>query len=102
MTTEASTDTKLTDTKLTEIIAEQEEIFVRRQPTSARLAEQARQHLTGGVTSSWQITVPQPVWLSHGRGSKVTDVDGNCPVRQHDHAISFSQGPCRRPPRSLD
>src|SRR5207245_3813613 len=77
------TDTKLTDTKLKEIIAEQEEIFVRRQPTSQRLAEQAKQHLAGGVTSSWQITAPQPVWLSHGRGSKVTDVDGNEYVDLH-------------------
>jgi glutamate-1-semialdehyde 2,1-aminomutase len=98
VTTEASTDTKLTDTKLTDtkltdakltdtklkgIIAEQEEIFVRRQPTSQRLAEQAKQHLAGGVTSSWQITAPQPVWLSRGRGSKVWDVDGNEYVDLH-------------------
>jgi len=77
-------DTKLTaDAKLSQIIAEQEEIFVRRQPRSARLAAQAAQHLTGGVTSSWQITAPQPVWLSHGRGSKVTDVDGNEYVDLH-------------------
>ncbi len=72
-----------TDTKLKEIIAEQEEIFVRRQPASARLAKQAQQHLAGGVTSSWQITAPQPVWLSHGRGSKVYDVDGNEYVDLH-------------------
>ena len=68
---------------LEEIIAAQEEVFVRRQPRSARLAEQAKQHLTGGVTSSWQITAPQPVWLSHGRGSKVYDVDGNEYVDLH-------------------
>ncbi|HEX5299609.1 MAG TPA: aspartate aminotransferase family protein [Streptosporangiaceae bacterium] len=72
-----------TDTKLKEIIAEQEEIFVRRQPKSHRLAEQAKQHLAGGVTSSWQITVPQPVWLSRGLGSKVWDVDGNEYVDLH-------------------
>ena len=72
-----------TDTKLKEIIAAQEDIFVRRQPRSKRLARQARSHLAGGVTSSWQITVPQPVWLSHGRGSKVWDVDGNEYVDQH-------------------
>ncbi len=72
-----------TDTKLKEIIAEQEEIFVRRQPASARLARQAQKCLTGGVTSSWQITAPQPVWLSHGRGSKVYDVDGNEYVDLH-------------------
>jgi glutamate-1-semialdehyde 2,1-aminomutase len=72
-----------TDTKLKEIIAEQEEIFVRRQPESHRLAEQAKQHLAGGVTSSWQITAPQPVWLSRGLGSKVWDVDGNEYVDLH-------------------
>jgi glutamate-1-semialdehyde 2,1-aminomutase len=72
-----------TDIKLKEIIAEQEETFVRRQPNSARLAGRAAEHLTGGVTSSWQITAPQPVWLSHGRGSKVWDVDGNEYVDLH-------------------
>ena len=73
----------LSDTRLEEIIAAQEEIFVARQPNSARLAAQAKQHLAGGVTSSWQITAPQPVWLSHGRGSKVYDVDGNEYVDLH-------------------
>ena len=72
-----------TDTKLKEIIGAQEEIFVRRQPRSKRLAKQAKNHLTGGVTSSWQITAPQPVWLSHGLGSKVWDVDGNEYVDLH-------------------
>jgi glutamate-1-semialdehyde 2,1-aminomutase len=68
---------------LTRIIAEQEEIFVRRQPESARLAAEAKARLAGGVTSSWQITAPQPVWLSHGAGSKVYDVDGNSYVDLH-------------------
>ena len=72
-----------TDAKLQEIIATQEEIFVRRQPESARLAAAAAGHLVGGVTSSWQITAPQPVWLSHGKGSKVYDVDGNEYVDLH-------------------
>ena len=71
------------DAKLAEIIAAQEEIFVRRQPNSAHLADAAQQHLAGGVTSSWQITAPQPVWLSHGQGSKVYDVDGNEYVDLH-------------------
>ena len=73
----------LAGTRLKELIAAQEEIFVARQPNSARLAEQAKQHLAGGVTSSWQITAPQPVWLSHGQGSKVYDVDGNEYVDLH-------------------
>jgi glutamate-1-semialdehyde 2,1-aminomutase len=65
------------------VIAEQEQIFTERQPMSARMATRARDSLAGGVTSSWQITAPQPVWLSHGRGSKIYDVDGNEYVDLH-------------------
>jgi glutamate-1-semialdehyde 2,1-aminomutase len=68
---------------LNRIIAEQEEIFVRRQPGSRELASRASRALAGGVVSSWQITRPQPVWLSHGRGSKLYDVDGNEYVDLH-------------------
>jgi glutamate-1-semialdehyde 2,1-aminomutase len=65
------------------IIAEQERIFAERQPESRRLAALAARSLAGGVTSSWQITAPQPVWLSHGHGSKIYDVDGNEYVDLH-------------------
>ena len=68
---------------LAHVIAEQERIFIGRQPQSGRLAAHARRSLAGGVTSSWQITAPQPVWLSHGSGSKVYDVDGNEYVDLH-------------------
>jgi glutamate-1-semialdehyde 2,1-aminomutase len=68
---------------LEHVIAEQERIFVERQPESQRMAARAAQSLAGGVTSSWQITSPQPVWLSHGRGSKIYDIDGNEYVDLH-------------------
>jgi glutamate-1-semialdehyde 2,1-aminomutase len=68
---------------LAEIIEAQEEIFIRRQPESARLASVAGGALAGGVVSSWQISRPQPVWLSHGAGSKLYDVDGNEYVDLH-------------------
>jgi glutamate-1-semialdehyde 2,1-aminomutase len=71
------------DTRLAAIITEQEEIFTRRQPCSAALAVRATEVLAGGVTSNWQITQPQPVWLSHGKGGKVYDVDGNEYVDLH-------------------
>jgi glutamate-1-semialdehyde 2,1-aminomutase len=66
-----------------EIITKQEEVFVARQSESRRLASRADRALAGGVTSSWQITRPQPVWLSHGKGSKIYDVDGNEYVDLH-------------------
>src|SRR5229473_2699285 len=49
----------------------------------APLAAKARKTLAGGVTSSWQISRPQPVWLSHASGSKLYDVDGNEYVDMH-------------------
>jgi glutamate-1-semialdehyde 2,1-aminomutase len=69
--------------RLDELIEEQERIFVARQPRSAELTERAGATLAGGVTSSWQIARPQPVWLSHGSGSRVWDVDGHEYVDLH-------------------
>jgi glutamate-1-semialdehyde 2,1-aminomutase len=71
------------NSKLADIIAEQEAIFVKRQPTSAALASRAAGVLAGGVTSNWQITQPQAIWLSHGAGGKVYDADGNEYVDLH-------------------
>jgi glutamate-1-semialdehyde 2,1-aminomutase len=78
-----SADIGTSASRLRDIIAEQEAVFLRRQPESARMAARASVSLAGGVTSSWQITVPQPIWLTHGRGSKVYDVDGNEYVDLH-------------------
>jgi glutamate-1-semialdehyde 2,1-aminomutase len=69
--------------RLDEIITQEERVFVERQPRSGQLTGRARGSLAGGVTSSWQITSPQAVWLSHGSGSKIFDVDGNEYVDLH-------------------
>jgi len=69
--------------RLDERIAEQEAAFLRRQPRSADLVARARRSLAGGATSSWQIAEPQAVWLTHGTGSKVYDVDGTEYVDLH-------------------
>jgi glutamate-1-semialdehyde 2,1-aminomutase len=69
--------------RLEAVVAEQERIFVDRQPRSRQLSGRAKRVLAGGVTSSWQITRPQAVWISHGAGSKVYDVDGTEYVDMH-------------------
>jgi glutamate-1-semialdehyde 2,1-aminomutase len=69
--------------QLDALIEEQEQIFVARQPGSRELSDRATRSLAGGVTSSWQITQPQAVWISHAAGSKVYDVDGNEYVDLH-------------------
>jgi glutamate-1-semialdehyde 2,1-aminomutase len=44
---------------------------------------QAGRSLAGGVTSSWQISDPQPIWIERGEGSRVWDVDGHEYVDLH-------------------
>ena len=80
-----STDpTPATPADLDELIAEQEKIFVERQPKSRRhVRARGPRRSPAVVTSSWQITRPQAVWLSHGKGSKIYDVDGNEYVDLH-------------------
>ncbi|MCP2621245.1 aspartate aminotransferase family protein [Mycolicibacterium smegmatis] len=65
------------------LIADEEQVFLRRQPRSAEFIARARAHLAGGATSNWQIAQPQAVWMSHGYGSKVYDVDGTEYVDMH-------------------
>jgi len=65
------------------LIAQQEDIFRRRQPRSTELILRACEHLAGGATSNWQIAAPQAVWMSHGAGSKVFDADGTEYVDMH-------------------
>ena len=62
--------------RLDQIIEEETKAFLARQPKSRELTGKARASMVGGVTSSWQFSNPQPIWISHGRGSKVWDVDG--------------------------
>jgi len=70
-------------THLDKLISEQELIFLERQPRSKEMLERAQASLAGGVTSSWQISRPQAVWISHGEGSKIWDVDGKEYVDMH-------------------
>jgi len=77
------TVTSDTDRRLDTLVAEQEAVFLARQPHSRALSERAAHSLAGGVTSSWQITRPQAIWISHGAGSKIYDVDGTEYVDLH-------------------
>jgi glutamate-1-semialdehyde 2,1-aminomutase len=82
VTIEAETVEHLSE-RLDRLIEEQEAAFVARQPRSGAMLPRAERSLAGGVTSSWQITRPQPVFLTHGAGSKVYDLDGNEYVDLH-------------------
>src|SRR5258706_8593593 len=65
------------------LIAEEEARFVARIPQSLARADEASEVLAGGATSNWMISRPAAVWVSHGEGSKVWDVDGTEYVDLH-------------------
>ena len=70
-------------TLLDRLIEEEERVFLERSPVGAEYAGRAENTLPGGVTSSWQISRPRPIWIEEGRGSKVRDVDGNEYIDYH-------------------
>ena len=65
------------------LIEEEERRFLERIPQSLARADEASQVLAGGATSNWMISRPAAVWVSHGVGSKVWDVDGTEYVDLH-------------------
>ena len=54
--------------------------------------ERARNVLTGGVASSYQLREPWPIYLEHGEGPRVWDVDGNEMYDFHNGFGSMVQG----------
>jgi glutamate-1-semialdehyde 2,1-aminomutase len=70
-------------TLLDRLIEEEERTFLGRSPNGAEYAGRANATLPGGVTSSWQISRPRPIWIEEGKGSRVRDVDGNEYIDYH-------------------
>lgn len=54
-----------------------------RVPKSVEMHQQASKSIPGGVPSSWASSRPTPIWVSHGEGSHLWDVDGNKYVDFH-------------------
>ena len=63
---------------------EEIERFKQRTPRSAALYERAAKSMPFGVASSFQAGDPYPIYLSSGKGSTVTDVDGNTYIDFHN------------------
>src|SRR3954469_25815407 len=59
---------------------------------SGELFRRARSVLSGGVASSYQVREPWPLYLSHGAGPRVWDVDGNELYDFHNGFGSMVQG----------
>jgi glutamate-1-semialdehyde 2,1-aminomutase len=63
-----------------------------RTPGSADMFARAHAVLSGGVASSYQVRDPWPIYLSHGQGPRVWDVDGNVMWDFHNGFGSMVQG----------
>ena len=78
-----------------ELRAREEKRLHKQTPNSAKLFERARESLIKGVASSYQMRDPYPIYFTHGKGSRVWDVDGReisdfhnafgCMVQGHAH-----------------
>src|SRR3970282_967990 len=68
---------------LDDLIAIERQRFLERAPKATEMGLQAGRSLAGGVTSSWQISDPQPIWTERVEGSRVWDVDGHEYVDLH-------------------
>jgi glutamate-1-semialdehyde 2,1-aminomutase len=58
--------------------------YEERTPRSRALFERAEKSLPLGVASSFQVGEPYPMYLTSGRGSHVTDVDGHSYIDYHN------------------
>jgi glutamate-1-semialdehyde 2,1-aminomutase len=78
--------------RIAELTAREEKRLDDRTAGSRAMFERARRTLAGGVASSYQLRDPWPIYLSHGRGAKVWDVDGNELLDFHNGFGSMVQG----------
>jgi glutamate-1-semialdehyde 2,1-aminomutase len=90
MSAPATTD--LDRARIAELTEREQRRLDERTQGSRELYERARQALSRGVPSAYQAREPWPIYLSHGRGSQVWDVDGIEMVDFHNGFGSMVQG----------
>jgi glutamate-1-semialdehyde 2,1-aminomutase len=87
---------EIVDRKLVQqLMTREEKRLEEMTPKSAQLYERAKKSLVSGVASSYQMRDPYPIYFTHGKGSRVWDVDGReisdfhnafgCMVQGHAH-----------------
>jgi glutamate-1-semialdehyde 2,1-aminomutase len=72
-----------------DFLEESKRRYQERTPRSRELAQQAREVLPLGVSSSVRAFDPHPLFISSGQGARLTDVDGNEYI---DFAMNFGAG----------
>jgi glutamate-1-semialdehyde 2,1-aminomutase len=70
---------KIDRKRIKELMAKEEKTFVSRHPKSRKLFARAKSSLLAGVPMNWMVrwAGPYPVFVREGKGTYITDVDGN-------------------------
>jgi glutamate-1-semialdehyde 2,1-aminomutase len=87
-----STTARIDRARIAALAAQEADRLNERTPGSQAMYERARATLTGGVASSYQLREPWPIYLSHGKGPRVWDVDGNELLDFHNGFGAMVQG----------
>jgi glutamate-1-semialdehyde 2,1-aminomutase len=90
--TQTQSYVELDQKRIQELTEREQARLDERTPGSREMYERARRTLVGGVASSYQLRAPWPIYLSHGQGPKVWDVDGNEMLDFHNGFGSMVQG----------
>jgi len=81
----SATDTVQIHLELVEELTKRETAALdQKHARSLSYREEAKSRLPGGVSSSWQTWPPHPIYVSHGKGAHVWDIDGNEYVDYHN------------------
>src|SRR3954470_16427023 len=88
----ATTHVELDRQRIKELTEREEQRLNESTQASQRMYERARHVLPGGVASSYQLREPWPIYLEHGDGPRVWDVDGNEMYDFHNGFGSMVQG----------
>jgi glutamate-1-semialdehyde 2,1-aminomutase len=67
-----------------QLLEQELRVYEERTPRSRALYGRAEEAMPFGVASSFQAGDPYPIYLTSGRGSEITDVDGNRYVDYHN------------------
>ena len=86
------TTTQLDRARIRELTEREQQRLDEATPGSRDLYHRARQALSGGVASAYQEREPWPIYLSHGVGSRVWDVDETERIDFHNAFGSMVQG----------
>lgn len=87
-----SANTPIDRSRIAELTEIEQRRLDERTLKSRALYEEAAQHLSGGVASSYQGRDPWPIYIDRGEGPKIFDIDGNEYWDFHNGFGSMVQG----------